>query len=239
MTHEFLQSLLSWPVSFPRKSSERISCPWTAIKQHFMGQQFIFYSILLLFNSSSILVSSKAPAQYRCLSCTAIVHIASTRNVEQNNEKSITFSPQFGTLNSVQMWPEKNAIFTSFIESPVNRVRPSSQSGWNVTFMYSLTSPSTTSLLISWSLSQESLSMSALTFLDSDVLSIATCFEFQTPNSFLCCFISLRSHFATSNTITCEVTMWPLTHDGCDDLRSPRESTRKYEEVAVFFVPRG
>ena len=83
----------------------------------------------------------------------------------------------------------KNAIFTSFIESPVNRVKPSSQSGWNVTFMYSLTSPSTTSLLISWSLSQESLSMSALTFLDSDVLSIATCFEFQTPNSFLCCFI--------------------------------------------------
>ena len=81
---------------------------------------------------------------------------------------------------------KKNAIFTSFIESPVNRVRPSSQSGWNVTFMYSLTSPSTTSFLISWSLSQESLSMSALA---SDGLSIATFFEFQTPNNFLCCFI--------------------------------------------------
>ena len=55
--------------------------------------------------------------------------------------------------------------------------------------MYSLISPSTTSLSISWSLSQESLSMSALAFLDSDGLSIAICFEFQTPKNFLCCFI--------------------------------------------------
>ena len=37
MTHEFLQSLLSWPIGFLRKSSEWISCPWIAIKQHFMG----------------------------------------------------------------------------------------------------------------------------------------------------------------------------------------------------------
>ena len=36
MTHEFLQSLLSWPISFPRKSLEWISCPWIAIKQHFI-----------------------------------------------------------------------------------------------------------------------------------------------------------------------------------------------------------
>lgn len=43
MTHEFLQSLLSWPISFPRKSSEWISCPWIAIKQHFMGYQFICF----------------------------------------------------------------------------------------------------------------------------------------------------------------------------------------------------
>ena len=45
----------------------------------------------------------------------------------------------------------------------------------------------------------------------------------------------LRSHFVTSNTITCEVTMWPLTYDGCDDLRSPRESTRDLRRSGGFF----
>ena len=49
----------------------------------------------------------------------------------------------------------------------------------------------------------------------------------------------LRSHFVMSNTITYEVTMWPLTYDGCDDLRSPRESTRDLRRSGgFFFVPR-
>ena len=45
----------------------------------------------------------------------------------------------------------------------------------------------------------------------------------------------LRSHFVMLNTITCEVTMWPLTYDGCDDLRSPRESTRDLRRNGGFF----